>query len=94
MLATMTTTIEQQLSDFKQERDAALLSLDEQKIRAFYMRWNPKSMTKAMLTDSDVFWAAVHKAITAHTGLPLDFRRKSKVYLDAKGLQSWDDGDL
>lgn len=90
----MTTQDEKLLSEFKAERDEALLSLDEAKIRAFCAKWNPDRMTIAMQTDREVFWGAIHKAITGHTGLPLEFRKKSKLYLNSKGLQSWDDGDL
>ena len=35
-----------------------------------------------------------HKTVTGVASLPHDFRLTSKKWLDARGLHSWDDGDL
>lgn len=78
------------IEQFTKERDEAFLSLDESKIRAYHRKWSGKELPSNM----DVFWGAIHKAITGATGLPIDFRRKSKAYLDERGLRSLDDGDL
>lgn len=43
---------------FCKERDSALLSLDEKKIREFAKKWKVP-----MPTNETVFWAGVHKAI-------------------------------
>ena len=79
------------IKKFVSERNAALQSLDEQTIRAFFRKWNGREMTDA---DPNVFWGAIHKAITGATDLPIELRRKSKSWLDAHGLRSFDDGDL
>lgn len=76
--------------EFIAERNEALLSLDEEKIRAMVLKWNGEKMPD----NKQVFWAAVHKAITAASGLPIEFRRKSKEYLISIGSMSEDDGDL
>lgn len=78
------------LEEFKAARDAALLSLDEGKIRAFFHEFNGRDLP----TNMPTFWGSVHKAITGNTALPIEFRQKSKDYLDAHGLCSFDDGDL
>lgn len=78
------------LADFKRERNEALLSLDEQKLRAFHRKWNESELPDNPL----VFWGAMHKAITGCLDLPIEFRRKSKAWLDERGFKSLDDGDL
>ena len=78
------------LADFKRERNEALLSLDEQKLRAFHRKWNESELPD----DRIVFWGAIHKAITGCLDLPIEFRRKSKTWLDERGFKSFDDGDL
>lgn len=75
---------------FTAQRDEAFLSLDEQKIRNFCIKWNGHDMP----TNMEVFWRAVHKAITGNMNLPIEFRKKSKKYLIDRGLMSFDDGDL
>ena len=54
----------------------ALLSLDETKIRALYKKWNGTDLPKGQ-----IFWGAVHKAITGCVSLPIEFRRNSKSWL-------------
>ena len=78
------------LADFIRERNEALLSLDATKIRAMMRKWNGTEMP----ADPLIFWGAVHKAITGCLAFPIEFRRKSKVWLDHHGLRSHDDGDL
>lgn len=73
------------------ERDAVLLSMDEQRIREFFAS-DPSSVK--MPEDMDLFWCIVHKAITAAKGLPTEFRQKSKDYLSQRGWGSLDNGEL
>jgi hypothetical protein len=82
--------IKAEIARFNEERNAAFLSLNEEKIRAHQRKWNNAELP----TNMRVFWGAVHKAITGTTSLPIEFRRKSKAWLTANGLQSHDDGDL
>ncbi len=76
--------------DFRAERNEALLSMDEAKIRAFYRKWNESDGPK----DIEVFRAAVHKAITGNKDLPVEIRRASRTWLEDRKLKSFDDGDL
>jgi hypothetical protein len=85
----MTEQETEQLEAFKVERNRALLSLDEETIRAYCWKYNGSEMPQG-----EVFWGAVHKAITGNTELPIEFRRKSKAWLTERGLHSLDDGDL
>lgn len=75
---------------FRQERNEALLSLDEEKIRAFCRKWQGQEMPQ----NKKLFWGGVHKAITGISSLPLEFRQQSKDFLTGLGLHSHDDGDL
>lgn len=79
-----------EIKEFCRERNEAFLSLDEQKIRSFHRKWNHRELP----TNMDVFWGAIHKAITGVNSLPLEFRQASKLYLFERNLQSLDDGDL
>lgn len=78
------------LTDFLRERNEALVSLDETRIRSFFRKWNKQEMP----SDMKVFCGAIHKAITGATDLPRELRLQSKAWLDERGLQSFDDGDL
>ena len=76
-------------SQFKKDREEALLSLDESKIRAYAAKYG-----SAMPAGPEVFWSVVHKAITACTDFPLENRLASKQWLAERNLKSMDDGDL
>lgn len=78
------------IEEFRRERNDALTSLDEKRIRIMVRKFNGTDMP----IDPEVFWGAVHKAITGCLDLPVEFRRQSKTYLTIHGLQSHDDGDL
>ena len=81
--------IKAEIAAFNKERNEAFLSLDEAKIRAVVKKWNGTDMPQG-----EVFWGAVHKAITGCMSLPIDFRKKSKSWLTERGLQSHDDEEL
>lgn len=84
------------LEQFKADRNEALLSLDETKIRAYCKKYNVM-LGLSMPVEArniDVFWMAIHKAITGCLDLPIEFRRKSKAWLEERGSKSLDDGDL
>jgi hypothetical protein len=73
-------------AEFIRERNEALASLDEARIRAYARKYN------SWVPDHpETFWRAVHKAITAIPELPLELRRKSKAWLEARGSQPWGD---
>lgn len=80
----------EEIKQFIKERNEALTTLDESKIRAMHIKWNGHDLP----LDSEMFWAAVHKAITGIQSLPIELRRSSKLYLQEHCLHSFDDGDL
>lgn len=86
----MTPEQEAQLKQFNQERNEALLSMDEQRIRAFVKKWNGVDSP----SHPEAFWGGVHKCITGTTTLPIEFRRKSYQWLPERGYGTLDDGDL
>jgi hypothetical protein len=83
-------TIDDEVAVFVRERDEALASLDEKTIRAMCLKWGSGELPP----DPERFWGTVHKAITAFKTLPIDFRRRSKAWLEERGFSSNDDGDL
>jgi hypothetical protein len=77
------------LDQFLKDRNEALMSLDEIKIRAYLRKYGEEPPA-----NPTVFWMGVHKAITACTDLPREFRQKSAAWLEIRGSRSMDDGDL
>lgn len=78
------------IAEFVKSLDEALLSMDEEKIRAHQRKFNGREMPE----NKEMFWVTVHKIVTGRSGLPREFRQKSKDFLKAGGWQSYDDGDL
>jgi hypothetical protein len=77
------------MDQFLKDRDEALLSLDETKLRAYMKKYGAEAPA-----ESNVFWCGVHKAITGCQSLPIEFRRKSAAWLAVRGFRSMDDGEL
>ena len=78
------------IEELVQERDEALLSMDEEKIRAYFLKYNGTDMP----SDPFMFWAIVHKARTGSLNLPMWERAASKGALRNFGMDSLDDGDV
>ena len=70
-----------ELTRFIRERDRALLTMDQSRIRAMVMKWNGTEMPN----DHETFWRSVHKARSAVRTLPEGERRKSIEWLKARG---------
>lgn len=69
-------------NSFVHDRDEALLSLDEKKIRAFTRKYN------ISISDNPiVFWASVYKAVLAMKHCPEDIRKQAGDWLDSHGFQ-------
>ena len=66
---------------FVKDRDAALLSLDENKIRAFCRKYNIRTSDNPL-----VFWASVYKSILVMKNSPADIREKAGAWLDSHGF--------
>ncbi len=64
------------------DRDNALLSLDEQKIRSFCRKYNLSTPDNPV-----VFWASVYKSVLAMEKCPENIRRKAEYWLDIHGFQ-------
>ncbi len=77
------------IKEFKKDRDEALLSLNKDTLDLFFKKYGIK-----MSSEPEVYWRAVHKAITSCLSLDIEFRRKSKQWLNEHNSESWDDGDL
>ena len=72
--------------EYIKDRNAALLSLDKEKITAYMLKYEvPISQ------DERVFWASVHKARTAITNFPAHEIQKSKDWLAERGLNHMGD---
>jgi hypothetical protein len=74
------------IEKFLRERRAALLSMDEGKIRRFMDKYSGGA---DMPGAKQVFWIAVHKARTASLDLPEAERLRSHQWLTDKGLSSF-----
>jgi hypothetical protein len=72
------------IAQFVKERNEALFSLDEEKIRAFYGKWGDKAK---LPTNPLVFWAGIHKAICNITSAPEDVKAKSRAWLKEHGFK-------
>ena len=70
------------MSDFVKERNAALFSLDEQKIRQYSEKYGGH-----IPENKEVFWAGVYKAILAITDAPDDLKALAGTWLDSHGFQ-------
>ena len=70
------------LRDMLAERNEAMLTLDEAKIRAFAERYGVP-----MPFDPVAFWAGVHKARYYWTDCPVDKRAESAKYLVDHGFE-------
>ena len=79
------------LGQFLKDRDEALLSLDEQKIRDYMDKYNIQIEWSGI---PEVFWRAVHKSRTAAKSLPMEARSLSKKWLIEHGSKPLDDGDV
>ena len=75
------------LARFLVARDYALLSLDEQTIRAFARSFNATDLP----SDPEAFWRTVHKARSAAATLPRHERQRSIDWLRARGSEPWSD---
>lgn len=68
------------MKNFVQERDAALLSLDEKRIKTYCRAWGVP-----IPNSNEVFWRAVHKAVCNITSASTEQRRRSAQWLVAHG---------
>src|SRR5262245_14799738 len=81
------TYTEADIKQFVAERDIALLSLDESRIRAHNRKWHVRTPD-----NPAVFWIGIHKARTACRSLPREARLFSQMWLTARGYKSMDFG--
>lgn len=67
------------LAQMIRERNEALCSLDEQRIRAYLRKYDEAAA--AAETDPGAFWSGVHLARTHIISFPMELRRESKRWL-------------
>ena len=78
------------MNEFTKDRKGALLSMDEEAIRAFFKKYNGSDMPQ----DMNIFWIAVHAARTGDQTLPMFERAASKHWLLDRGLPAMDYGEV
>lgn len=69
-----------EIEQFRQERNAVLFSLDEQKIKAFM-----RECELSVPDDKEIFWQTVHKAICNIEDAPSAMKAKSEKWLYEHG---------
>lgn len=74
------------LDQFIKERNEALVSLDETKIRAYAKKYGAE-----VPEDPEIFWGGVHKAITALPNIPENIRERSEIWLKEHNSKSFGD---
>lgn len=74
---------------YRAELDDILLNGDPKRLRKF-MRQHGMQVS----AHDQVIEATFHKTITAAVTLPIERRRASKAWLEARGYHALDDGDL
>lgn len=72
------------MDKFVKERDDALLSLDKKKILAYSRKYGVQ-----FSKNEKVFWAGVHKAITAMTSATEEQKQRSRDWLVANGFKPY-----
>lgn len=69
--------------EFAQERNAALLSLNRAKIRAYCKKYGVN-----IPGEGDAFWSAVHKARMGIRGFPESEKQISRDWLNEHGFKT------
>jgi len=77
------------LDEFLADREAALLSMDEETIMAYVQKYDVY-----LPEDKGVFWASVHMARVVLRPLPMFERAASKRWLIENGLEVSDGGEV
>ncbi len=77
------------IKQFLKDRDAALLSVDENTIWNFANKYGVNMPKEPVL-----FWITVHKARTGARSLPMVERVASKIALHSLGFHSLDEGEV
>lgn len=70
-------------SKFVRERNAALISLDEEQIRAYCRKYQVN-----ISGNGKMFWAAVHKARMGIRGFPESEKQISREWLNKNGFKT------
>lgn len=85
-------TVRDEMTQMNAERNAALVSMDRAQIVAYAAKWGVDGTN--MPTEEDEFWSAVHMARTGVSSLTMADRRMSKLFLQDRGLPSFDGGEV
>lgn len=73
---------EMKVAKFVKERDEAILSLDKKKIKKYCKKYGVQ-----MPKNSEVFWAAVHKARIGISSATDEQRKESSIWLVNHGFK-------
>ncbi len=71
------------IKDFVKERNEALFSLDEEKIKTFIKKYGLR-----VSENPKIFWASVYKAVYNITTTPPEIKEKAKKWLDENGMST------
>lgn len=77
----MNDAIRMYLEKFIRERNEALFSLDEKKIKDYAKKYN-----LGLPEDPIAFWGAVYKSIYNITNAPQELKQKAKDWLDEHNM--------
>lgn len=72
------------MTEFLQDRRAALLSLDMDKVREFMQKYG-----ETPPADDDLLLVATHKARESMTDIPSDERKASRDWLAERGYKTY-----
>ena len=73
------------IQEFIKDRNEAILSLDKEKIQAYQKKYNIPMRDE----DDDIFWIAVHQAVTAIQSAPNDVKQRSISWLTERGFSHY-----
>lgn len=72
------------MKKFIKERNEALLSLDKQKILAYFDKYEIER-----IEGEELFWLTIHKSILGIEGITKEQRERSVKWLTDRGYKAW-----
>ena len=84
--------VRDQIKAYRAALDRVLLTGSVSKLRKFMKRH--RTYGDQPMPNDETIETIMHKTITSSTTLPVEYRRLSKAWLEARNMHSNDDGDL
>ena len=76
---------DKQVKQWLKERDEAILSLDLNKYKAFYLKWKKNGFYDAPLPNDEVVEISMYKCVCSLANPPKDKLEKAKAWLKERG---------